>query len=70
MYSCANYFLCLRREANPGASRALIRGLGCKISVFLIFFTEKVFMVGHFFRPLYFFPLRQHGWTVVRHSRK
>jgi len=64
MYSSANYFLRLRREANPGASGALARGLGCEISVFLIFFAEKVFMVGHFF------PLRQHGWTVVRHSRK
>ena len=70
MYSCANYFLCLRREANPGASRALIRGLGCKISVFLIFFTEKVFMVGLFFRPLYFILLGQHGWTLVRRSKK
>ena len=70
MYSSANYFLRLRREANPGASGALARGLGCEISVFLIFFAEKVFMVGHFFRPLYFFPLRQHDWIVVRHSRK
>jgi len=48
MYSSANYFLRLRREANPGASGALARGLGCEISVFLIFFARKGI----------------HGWTV------
>jgi len=33
-------------------------------------FTEKVFMVGLFFRPLYFILLGQHGWTLVRRSKK
>ena len=41
MYSSANYFLRLRREANPGASRALIWELGCEISVFLISLQKR-----------------------------
>jgi hypothetical protein len=59
-----------RREANPGASRALIRGLGCEISVFLISFAEDIHGWTVFLGLYIFYFLRQHIWTLVHRSRK